>query len=76
MGARARNEVARRKSSKTKDHNEHMAHATRKTHQSDRAEAVKYLRDAADVLEGGGEARGEEKERRAQHMSSVKSKSK
>ena len=60
MGARVRNEVARRKSSKTKDHNEHMAHATRKTHQSDRAEAVKYLRDAADVLEGGGEARGEE----------------
>jgi hypothetical protein len=72
MGARARNEVARRKSSKTKHHNEHMARAARKTHQSDRAEAVKYLRDAADVLKGGGEARREEKERRAQHMSSEK----
>jgi hypothetical protein len=49
---------------------------TRETHQSDRAEAVKYLRDAADVLKGGGEARREEKERRAQHMSSEKNKSK
>ena len=26
------------------------------------------MRDAADVLEGDGEARGEEKERRAQHV--------
>ena len=41
---------------------------TRETHQSDCAEAVKYLRDAADVLEGGGEAQGEEKERRGQHV--------
>ena len=72
MGASERNKVARRKSSKTKHHNEHMAHAARKTHQSDRAEAVKYLRDAADVLKGGGEARGEDKERRAQNISSVK----
>ena len=61
MGARARNGMARRKSSKTKHHNEHMAHAARETHQSDHAEAVKYLREAADVLEGGGEARGEKK---------------
>jgi hypothetical protein len=32
----------------------------RKTHQSDHAEATKFLHGAADVLEGRGEARGEE----------------
>ena len=46
---------------------------TRETHQIDCAEAVKYLRDAADVLEGDGEARGEERRRRGAHnMSSEK----
>ncbi len=64
------------KEEKQQDKASQRAHATRKTHQSDRAEAVKYLRDAADVLKGGGEARREEKERRAQHMSSEKNKSK
>jgi hypothetical protein len=49
----------RRNSSKTKQHSEHIAHAARKTHQRDHAEAVKYLRGAADVLQGRGEARGE-----------------
>jgi hypothetical protein len=44
-------------------------------HQRDNTEAVKYLRNAADELEGRGEARGEE-EKRAKHMSSVKNKSK
>ena len=34
---------------------------TRETHQSDCAEAAKYLRDAADVLDKRGEARGEKK---------------
>ena len=32
----------------------------RETHQSDHAEAAKYLRGAANVLEGRGEAGGEE----------------
>jgi hypothetical protein len=41
-------------------HDEHKAQKTCKTHQSDHAEAAKYLRGAANVLEDRGEARGGE----------------
>ena len=41
-------------------------------HQGDPANDAKHLRGAADVLEVRGEARGEEEERRAQHMLCVK----
>jgi hypothetical protein len=44
----------------TKNHCE-KNHEARETHQMDLAEAAKYLRDAADVLEKGG-ARGMRKE--------------
>ena len=44
----------------------------RETHQSDHAEAEKYLRGAVDVLEGREEARGEQEDKSAQNTPSVK----
>ena len=41
-------------------HDEHKAQRTCKTDQSDHAEAAKYLRGAANVLLGRGEAQGQE----------------